>query len=135
MSCKVQNTFLWFSKDSWIARMSKITFMKFYKSWKVLQASKYFCMIFKSILDCQKVQNNYPNVWQVLECIASFKIFFYDFLSLLYSQNVQDNFPEVLQVLECNASFKIFFYDFYSLMDCQNVQDNLTEGFKSCNVL
>ena len=31
---------------------------EFYKSWNVLQASKYFSMIFKSLLDCQKVQDN-----------------------------------------------------------------------------
>ena len=56
MSCKLQNIFLWFLKVSWIARRSKITFLKFDKSWNVLQASKYFSMIFKSLLDCQKVQ-------------------------------------------------------------------------------
>ena len=33
MSCKLQNIFLQFLKVSWIARMSKITFLKFYKSW------------------------------------------------------------------------------------------------------
>ena len=79
MSCMLQNIFLWCLKISWIARSFKITFLKFDKSWNVLQPSKYFSMIFKSILDCQKVQNNFPEVWQALECLASFKIFFYDF--------------------------------------------------------
>ena len=101
ITCKLQNIFLWFLKVSWIARMSKITFLKFYKSWNVLQASNYFSMIFKSLLDCQKVQDIFLEVWQVLEY----------FSSLLDCQNVQDNFSEVLQVLEYVASFKIFFYD------------------------
>ena len=79
MSCKVQNIFLWFLKVSWIARWSKITLMKFCKSWNVLHASKYFFMICTSLLDCQKLQNNFPEVLQILECLASFKIFFYDF--------------------------------------------------------
>ena len=79
ISCKLQNMFQWFSKVSWIARRSKITLLKFDNSWNVFQASKYFSMIFKSLFDCQKVQDNFPEVWQVLECLASFKIFFYDF--------------------------------------------------------
>ena len=44
-------------------------------SWKL----KKFSMIFKSLLDCQKVKKNFLEVWQVLECLESFKIFFYDF--------------------------------------------------------
>ena len=36
-------------------------------------------MLFKGLLDCQKDQDNFPEVWQVLKCLASFKIFFYDF--------------------------------------------------------
>ena len=36
-------------------------------------------MIFKILLDYQKVQNNFLKVWQVLECLGRFKIFFYDF--------------------------------------------------------
>ena len=57
----------------------RITFLKFDKSWNVLKASKYFSMIFKSLLDCQKVQIIFSEVYQVLECIESFRIFFYDF--------------------------------------------------------
>ena len=53
--------------------------MKFDSSWKALEASKYFSMIFKSFLDCLKVQNDCLDVWQVLECLGRFKIFFYDF--------------------------------------------------------
>ena len=62
MSCKLKNIFLWLLKVSWIARRSKITFLKFEKSWNVLKASNYFFMIFKSFLDCQKVQDNFPEV-------------------------------------------------------------------------
>ena len=79
MSCKLQYFFLLFLKVSWIDRMFKITLLKMDKSRNVLEASKYFSMIFKSLLDCQKVQNNFSEVWQVLECLGSFKIFFYDF--------------------------------------------------------
>ena len=77
---KLQNIFLWILKVSWIARRSKITFLKFGMSWNVLQASKYISMIFKSLLDCQKVQDIFLELWQVLECHANFKIFVYDFL-------------------------------------------------------
>ena len=79
MSCKLQNIFLWFSKVSWIARRSKISFLKVGKAWNVLQASENFSMIFKSVQDCQKVQKYLSEFWQVLECLGSFKIFFYDF--------------------------------------------------------
>ena len=79
MSFKLQNIFLWFLIVSWIASRSKIILLKFDKSWNVLQASKYLSMIFKSTLDCQKVQNNLTEVWQVLECLASFKKKFYYF--------------------------------------------------------
>ena len=79
MSCNLQNIFVWFLKVSWIARRSKIIFLKFYKSWNVLQPSKYFSMIFKSILDCQKVQINFSEAWQVLKCHPTFKIYLYDF--------------------------------------------------------
>ena len=71
--------FLWFLKDSWIARKSKIIFQNFDKFWNVWPASKYFSMISKRLLDCQNVQDNFPEVWQVLVCLSSFKIFFYDF--------------------------------------------------------
>ena len=56
-----------------------MTFLKFDMALNVLQPSKYFSMIFKSILDCQKVQDDFTEVLQVLEYLASFKIFFYDF--------------------------------------------------------
>ena len=79
MSCQHQNIFLWFLQVSSIARRSKITFLNFFKSWNVLQPSKYFSMIFKSILDCQKVQINFPEAWQVLNCHPTFKIYLYDF--------------------------------------------------------
>ena len=65
-----------FLKVSTIARRSNITFLKFGKSWNVLQASENVSMIFKSLLDCQKVHDNFPEVWHVLECLASFKICF-----------------------------------------------------------
>ena len=58
---------------------SKIPLLKMDKSRNVFEASKYFFMIFKSLLDCQNVQDIFPEVLQVLECLASFKIFFYDF--------------------------------------------------------
>ena len=79
MSWKLQNIFLWFLKASWITRRSEISFLKFDKSWTVLEASKYFSMIFKSLLNCQYVQDNFPEDLQVLECLASFQIFFFDF--------------------------------------------------------
>ena len=41
---------------------SKIPLLKMDKSRNVLKASKYFSMIFKSLLDCQKVQNNFSEV-------------------------------------------------------------------------
>ena len=85
ISCKLQNLFLWFFKVSWIARRSKIIFLKFGKSWNVLQASNYFSMILKSILDCQKFQDNFLEVLQDLECHASFQIFFYDFLKVSWT--------------------------------------------------
>ena len=55
------------------------TFLKFSNSMNVWEASKYFSMIFESLLYCQKVQDNFPEVWQVQECLASFKILFYEF--------------------------------------------------------
>ena len=112
MSGKLPNIFLWFLNDSWTNRRSKVTslkfdkswnvwqasnyfsmilnvfwitrrfkmtFLKFDKSWNVWQASKYFSMIFKRLLDYQKVEDDCLEVWQVLECLPSFKIFFYDF--------------------------------------------------------
>ena len=79
MSWKLQDIFLWFSKVSWIASRFKITFLKFVKFWNVMENQKYFSMIFKSLLDCLKVQNNIPEVCQVLECLGNSKIFFYDF--------------------------------------------------------
>ena len=112
MSHKLQNIFLWFLKDSWIVRRSKIILLKFDKSRNVWQASKYFSRIFKRLLDCQKIQDDFTEVWQVLECLASFKIFFYDFKSLLHCKKVQEYLPEVWQVLECLASFKVFFQYF-----------------------
>ena len=57
----------------------KLTFMKFDKSWNVLQSSKYYSMISKSLMDCLNVQTNFSEVWQVLECLGSLEIFFYDF--------------------------------------------------------
>ena len=71
--------FLWFLKASWIARGSEISLLKFANYWNVLESSKYFSMIFKSLLDCQRVRNIFTEVWQVLECLGIFKIFFYDF--------------------------------------------------------
>ena len=79
MSCELQNIFLWFLKVSWIARLCKRTFLKFYKPCNILQASKYFSMLFKNIIDCQNVHDYLPEVLQVLECVARFKIFLYDF--------------------------------------------------------
>ena len=75
--------------------MSKINFLKFYKSWNVLQASKYFCMIFEYLLDCQNVQDNFSEVLQVLECLASFKIFFFDFENSPGLPEGKNNFPGV----------------------------------------
>ena len=83
--------------------MSKITFLKFGKSWNVLQASKYFSMIFKSLLDCHKVQDNFFEVSQVQECLASCKIFFYDF----YKSLALPKGPKLLyRSLVSPASFK-----------------------------
>ena len=112
MSGKLQNIFLGFLKDSWIARRSKNIFLKFDKTWNVCQASKYFSMIFKASWIARRSKiiflkfGNSLNVWQ-----AS-KYFSMIFKSLLDCQKVQDNFPDIWQVLECFTSFKIFFYDF-----------------------
>ena len=168
MSCKLQNIFLWFSKVSWIARRSKISFLKVGKAWNVLQASKYFSMIFKSVLDCKKIKNIFLEVWQVLECLSRFKYFsmnfkvswiaigpkmtllkfdkswivlqapnYFSFIftSLLDCQKIQDIFLEVWQVLEYLASFKIFFYDFKSLLDCHKAQDNFAEVWQFLDYL
>ena len=56
-----------------------MTLLKFHKSWNVLPVSKYFSMIFTSLLDCQNVPNDFLEVSQALECLATIKIFFYDF--------------------------------------------------------
>ena len=90
--------------------MFKITFLKFAKSWNVVQASKYFSMIFKSLLDCQKVQDNFHEVLQILKHLAIFKIFFYDFQKFPGLPEGKNIFSEVLK---CLASFKIFLYDSY----------------------
>ena len=111
MSCKVQTIFLWCLKVSWIARMSKITLLKFDKSWNVLPASKYFSMISKRVLDCQMVQDTflkYGKSWNVLQASKYFPM---TSKSLLDCKTVQDYFPDVLKALECLASLKIFFYD------------------------
>jgi len=72
MSYKLQNIFLWFLKVSWIVRCSKMIFLKFDKSWKVLLASKYFSMIFKSVLECHKVQDNFLEVLQASKYLLWF---------------------------------------------------------------
>ena len=129
MSYNHQNIFLWFLKVSWIAKRFKKTFLKFDKSWNVLQSSKYFSLIFKSLLDCQKVQNNFPEVWQVLECLTIIEIFFYDFLkspglpegskqlfwsltSTGMSYNLQNNFLWFLKVSWIARGSKIIFLKF-----------------------
>ena len=122
MSCKLQTIFLWFFKVSWIARMSKITFLKIYKSWNILQASNYFSMIFQILLDCKNVKDIFPEVFQVLKCLAASKYFSMIFQSLLDCHTVQNNFSDVLKALDVLASFKIIFYDFSKspgLPECQ----------------
>ena len=79
MSFKLQNIFLWFFTVSWIVSRSKPTLLNFDKSWNVLPTSKWFSFTFNSLLDCQKVQDNFYEDRQVLECLTSLKIFFYDF--------------------------------------------------------
>ena len=79
MSQKLQNIFQWFLKAPWIVRSSETSLLKFDKSWNVLESSKYFSMISKSLLDCQRVRNIFNEVCKVLECLEIFKIFFYDF--------------------------------------------------------
>ena len=72
MSCKLQNIFLWFLKVSWIAWKSNIIFLKFDKSWNVLQASIYLSMIFKNLLDCQKVTRKLS--WSLTSARMSYKL-------------------------------------------------------------
>ena len=99
-------------KVSWMPRRSKKTFLKFDKSWNVFKPSKYFSMIFKSLLECQKVQKTllkFYKSWNVLEASKYISMIF---KSLLECQKVPINFVEVEQVLECLGSFKIYFYDF-----------------------
>ena len=90
MSCKLQNIFLWFLKVSWIARGSKITFLKFYKSWDVFQASKYFAMIFKSFLDCQNVQDNFQVFSNFRKCLLILEKLFWSFGDFVW-------LPEILE--------------------------------------
>ena len=69
MSCKFRKVFLWFSKVSWIARRSKITFLKFGKSWNVFWASKYFLIISKIIekyLQAWQIFLDFNNFWKIV---------------------------------------------------------------------
>ena len=108
-----------FLKVSWFAWMLRITFLKLYQSWNILQVSKYFCMIFKSHLNCLKLKNNFTEVFQILECLASFKMFFYNFswiarrlkITFLNLQSPGTSCKS-LQVLKCLASLKVFSNDF-----------------------
>ena len=120
MSWKIKNIFLWFLKVSWIAWRFKITFLKFVKSWNVLETPKYFSMIFISLLDCLKVQNNFPEVWQVLECLGNSKILLYDFQKYL-------GLPGGPKVVEASECFKIFFYAFTRLLECLEILNNFSE--------
>ena len=120
MSSKLQNNFLWFLKASWIARRSKIYFLKFEKSWDVLEPSKYFSVFFKLLLDNLKVQNNFPEVWQVLECLGNSKILLYDFQKYL-------GLPGGPKVVEASECFKIFFYAFTRLLECLEILNNFSE--------
>ena len=83
MFCKLQNIFLWFFKFSCFTRRSKITFLKFGKSWNVLQASKYFSMIFKvswivfwqvgrNSTRLRIILNNVPIFWTILRFLYIF---------------------------------------------------------------
>ena len=136
MSCKLQNIFLWFLKISWIARMSKITFLNFGNYWYVLEASKYFSIIFNSLLDCQYVQVNFTEVWQFLISHISFKIFFYDFLKVSGTVRMF-----MITLLKFGKSWNVSQTSKYlsiiikSLHDCQNVQDMFLMFDKSWNVL
>ena len=112
LECLASFKICFYYLSSWIAKSSKLTFLMFDKSWNVSKASKYFSMIFKRLLDYQKVQDTFLkfdkswNVWQ-----AS-KYFSLIFKRLLDCQKVQDYFSDVWEILECLASFKTFFYDF-----------------------
>ena len=75
--------------------MSKITLLKIDKSWNVLKASKYFSMIFNSLMDCQKVQDIFLKFDKSLNVLQDSKYFSMVLKSLLDYQNVQNNFPEV----------------------------------------
>ena len=49
-------------KEERSLRRCNITFLMFNRYWNVLQVSKYFFIIFKILLDCQNVQNDFPEV-------------------------------------------------------------------------
>ena len=101
---------------------------------------KHFSMIFKSFLECQKVQDDSPEVWHVLECLSSpgmshmLQNIFLWFLRLLECQKFPDVFPEVWHVLENPGSFKIFSNIIISLLDCQRSKIVFLKFDKSWNV-
>ena len=127
MSCQLQNIFLWYLKVSWIARRSKIIFLKFDKSWNVLQASNYLSMIFKSLLECQKVKYIFLEVWQVLQCFASFQIFFYEFLVSWIARRPKTTFLKFDKFWNVLPALKYFSKIFKSLLDCQKVHNIFSE--------
>ena len=98
MSWKLQNIFLWFLEVSWIGKRSKIYFLKFYKSWNVLESSKYFSMSFKffGIARRSKITFlKFDKSWNVLEPSKYFSIIF---KSLLDCQMVKNIFLEVFWI-------------------------------------
>ena len=125
MSCKLQNIFLWFLKVSWIAWKSNIIFLKFDKSWNVLQASIYFSMIFKSLLDCQKVTRKLS--WSLTSARMSYKlqIIFLWFLKVSWivrsSNIIFLKFDMSWNVLKDSKYFPMIFK---SLLNYQKVQEN-----------
>ena len=125
MSCKLQNIFLWVLKVSWIAWKSNIIFLKFDKSWNVLQASIYFSMIFKSLLDCQKVTRKLS--WSLTSARMSYKLQIIFLWSLKVSWIVRSSniiflkFDMSWNVLKDSKYFPMIFK---SLLNYQKVQDN-----------
>ena len=134
MSWKLQNNSLWFLKASWIARGSEISLLKFYKSWNVLEASKYLSMIFKSLLDCQRVRNIFTEVWQVLKLSWKLQNIFLWFLKGSWIARRTEisllKFYKSWNVLEASKYLSMIFK---SLLDCQRVKKTFLKFDKSWN--
>ena len=111
MSCKIQNIFYDFLKSNGLTDGPK------YHSWSLTslglsESPNYFSLIFKSLLDCLKVQDKvYVKFHKSRNVLETPRYFSMIFKSLLDCLKVQNNFSEVWPVLECFGKSKMFLYD------------------------